>query len=36
MIVCELKENKISRMTTHLSDVPGINNFFVKGIIDQV
>ena len=34
VIVCELRENKICRLTTHLNDIAGINAFFVSGIID--
>jgi hypothetical protein len=29
----ELKDKKIAKLTTHLNDVAGINEFFVKGII---
>lgn len=32
-IVCELANNKISRLTTHLHNVANINSFFVEGII---
>ena len=32
-IVCELANNKISRLTTHLHNVANINAFFVEGII---
>jgi ketosteroid isomerase-like protein len=32
-IVCDIANGKISRITTHLSDVEGINNFFVEGVI---
>lgn len=32
-IVCDLSGDKISKITTHLSDVEGINVFFVDGII---
>ena len=35
VIVLDLKGNKIRRLTTHLNDVAGINNFFVAGIIDN-
>lgn len=31
-IVCEINEGKISSMTTYLSDVAGINAFFIDGI----
>ncbi|WP_293304552.1 nuclear transport factor 2 family protein [Pedobacter sp. UBA5917] len=33
-IVFEISERKISKMATYLSDVEGINRFFVPGIID--
>lgn len=33
-IVFEISEGKISKMATYLSDVEGINRFFVPGIID--
>lgn len=32
-IVCDVSNGKICRITTHLSDVEGINTFFVDGII---
>jgi ketosteroid isomerase-like protein len=32
-IVCDINEGKISRIVTHLSDVEGINKFFVEGVI---
>jgi ketosteroid isomerase-like protein len=32
-IVCEVINGKISKITTHLNDVEGINAFFVDGII---
>lgn len=32
-IVCDIVDSKISRIVTHLSDVEGINNFFVEGVI---
>ncbi|MFC0515278.1 nuclear transport factor 2 family protein [Mucilaginibacter angelicae] len=32
-IVCDIVDGKISRIVTHLSDVEGINNFFVDGVI---
>ena len=32
-IVCDITDGKISRIVTHLSDVEGINNFFVEGVI---
>ncbi|QTE45352.1 MULTISPECIES: nuclear transport factor 2 family protein [Mucilaginibacter] len=32
-IVCDITDNKISRITTHLSDVEGINKFFIEGVI---
>ncbi|MDN5287909.1 MAG: nuclear transport factor 2 family protein [Mucilaginibacter sp.] len=31
-IVCEIKDGKIVTMTTYLSDVAGINAFFIAGI----
>ncbi|WP_183557441.1 nuclear transport factor 2 family protein [Mucilaginibacter sp. SP1R1] len=31
-IVCEIKDGKIAVMTTYLSDVAGINAFFIEGI----
>jgi len=34
VIVCELEGSKISRLTTHLNDIAGINAFFISGIID--
>ncbi|MEN0053832.1 MAG: nuclear transport factor 2 family protein [Mucilaginibacter sp.] len=33
-IVCEINDGKIISMVTYLSDVEGINNFFIPGIID--
>jgi ketosteroid isomerase-like protein len=33
VIVMELKDKKIAKLTTHLNDVAGINNFFIDGII---
>ncbi|WP_208644907.1 MULTISPECIES: nuclear transport factor 2 family protein [Mucilaginibacter] len=32
-IVCDIVDEKISRITTHLSDVEGINKFFIEGVI---
>jgi len=32
-IVCDINDGKISRIVTHLSDVEGINKFFVEGVI---
>ena len=32
-IVCDIDNDKISRIVTHLSDVEGINRFFVEGVI---
>ncbi|WP_413669428.1 nuclear transport factor 2 family protein [Mucilaginibacter sp. Mucisp86] len=32
-IVCDITDGKISRITTHLSDVEGINAFFIDGVI---
>jgi ketosteroid isomerase-like protein len=32
-IVCDIIDGKISRIVTHLSDVEGINKFFVEGVI---
>lgn len=32
-IVCDITDGKISRITTHLSDVEGINKFFIEGVI---
>ena len=34
VIVCELNDDKICRLTTHLNDIAGINAFFIAGIID--
>lgn len=31
-IVCDINEGKISRIVTHLSDVEGINKFFVERV----
>jgi ketosteroid isomerase-like protein len=33
-IVCQINDGKIISMATYLSDVAGINGFFVPGIID--
>ena len=33
VIVLDLEDTKISKMTTYLHDVPGINTFFVEEII---
>ncbi len=33
-IVCQINDGRITSMTTYLSDVAGINRFFVPGIID--
>ncbi|PTR01408.1 hypothetical protein C8P68_101642 [Mucilaginibacter yixingensis] len=33
-IVCQVNDGKITSMATYLSDVAGINEFFVPGIID--
>ncbi|KAA2240052.1 nuclear transport factor 2 family protein [Chitinophaga agrisoli] len=33
-IVCQINDGKITSMATYLSDVAGINQFFVPGIID--
>jgi ketosteroid isomerase-like protein len=33
VIVMELRDKKIARLTTHLHDVPAINGFFIEGII---
>lgn len=33
-IVCQVNDGKIISMATYLSDVAGINEFFVPGIID--
>jgi len=35
LIVCDLAGHKISRLTTYLDDIAGIEAFFVAGIIDQ-
>lgn len=32
-IVCDITDEKISRITTHLNDVEGINKFFIEGVI---
>ncbi|MEO3403924.1 nuclear transport factor 2 family protein [Mucilaginibacter sp. CAU 1740] len=32
-IVCDISGGKIIRIVTHLSDVEGINQFFVEGVI---
>ncbi|AYL93892.1 nuclear transport factor 2 family protein [Mucilaginibacter celer] len=32
-IVCDISDGKIVRIVTHLSDVEGINRFFVEGVI---
>lgn len=32
-IVCDVRDGKISKITTHLNDVEGINQFFIEGII---
>lgn len=32
-IVCDIIDGRISRIVTHLSDVEGINKFFVEGVI---
>jgi len=33
VIVCEITGDKISRISTYLSDVDGINAFFIEGVI---
>ena len=33
VIVLDLEDTRIAKMTTYLHDVPGINTFFVEGII---